>query len=175
MRHLFLPDCYIEHFSKLNLDMLHNHGIRVLICDVDNTLAAHDVVMMDQEVQQFVQRVQDAGIIVAIVSNNSKARVSQFVGTNDFYFISNAKKPLHFAFRAIQRRFQVQVKEMAMLGDQLLTDMLGANTYGMRSILTKPLVERDIAWTRINRIIEQVVYGYLKKRYRFEKGVYYDK
>lgn len=174
MHHLFLPDCYVEHFSNLNIAHLKEKQIRVLICDIDNTLAAHDCPTMDHAVTAFLQQVEASGIQVAIVSNNNKKRVSLFVGTSQYFFVSNAKKPLAKAFRKIQQRFDVSKQEMAMLGDQLLTDILGANRYGIHSILSKPLVESDIAWTKVNRVVEQVIYRYLEKHYEFKRGVYYD-
>lgn len=175
MRRLFLPDCYVEQFHKINIDHLKKNHIKVLICDVDNTLAAHDTLEMDEVVRQFLRQVTEAGIQVAIVSNNRKKRVATYVGDNNYYFISNAKKPLPFAFRTIKKHFGVAYKQMAMLGDQLLTDILGGNALGVYTILTNPLVNRDINWTKINRQIERFVYWQLKKHYDFRKGVYYDK
>lgn len=175
MHRLFLPDCYVEQFSKVNIENLLHKKIKVLICDIDNTLAAHDSPYMDEAVRQFLMNVKNAGIEVAIVSNNTKKRVSTFVGEHGFFYVGDAKKPLSFAYRKIRSHYGVQFSEMAMLGDQLLTDILGGNLLGIYTILTKPLVEQDINWTKINRVIEKYIYRILEKKYEFRKGVYYDK
>lgn len=174
MHHLFLPDCYVEQFDKINIEHLQSKNIKVLICDIDNTLAAHDSIYMNDVVRQFLLRVKEAGIEVALVSNNSKKRVTAYVGDHGYLHISSAKKPLSSAFRRVKHHFHAEYNEMAMLGDQLLTDILGANRLGIYTILTKPLVHQDLNWTKINRVVEVFIYKYLEKHYDFRKGVFYD-
>ena len=59
---LFTPDYYVESYRTLDLERLKRHGIRVLVCDIDNTLAAHDEPLPDAQAIAFVRRVRDAGI-----------------------------------------------------------------------------------------------------------------
>ena len=50
-------------------------------------------------------------------------------------------------------------------GDQIFTDVIGANRVKMFSILVKPLAEKDLWMTRFKRPIEElVVKSYLKKQ-----------
>ena len=62
--------------------------------------------------------------------------------------------------------------EIAVLGDQLLTDMLGANRIGFYTILTNPVAKKDLTCTKINRVFENMVYKILKFQGKLVKGEY---
>ena len=66
----------------------------------------------------------------------------------------------------------MKAQECAVVGDQLLTDILGGNRMHMTTILTTPLVQRDITWTRLNRLVEQQLYRLLEKKKKLKRGVY---
>ena len=70
--------------------------------------------------------------------------------------------------------YKINKKHVAVLGDQLMTDILGANFVGLHTILTAPVVERDLACTKINRKFENMVFKLLKKTKRLTKGVYHE-
>ena len=71
---LFTPDYYVESYRALDVERLKQHGIRLLVCDIDNTLAAHDEPLPDDAAKAFVKRVRDAGIQVVFISNNKRER-----------------------------------------------------------------------------------------------------
>ncbi len=74
-------------------------------------------------------------------------------------------KPLTIGIRHALKEFNLQKRNTVMIGDQLMTDVVAANSCGMRSILVKPLV-RDDAWnTMINRYFEKIVWNKLSKKY----------
>lgn len=171
---IFLPKMYVRNYQCLNLEKLKNHGIKVLICDIDNTLSPHDEAKPTSAAIAFVNKAKELGFNVAIVSNNTKDRVSKFCEDLDVYYVYSAKKPLPFAFMKIKKHFNVQSCEMAMFGDQLLTDMAGANISGLFTILTSPLVIRDIAITKFNRKFENKIFEILASKKLLVKGEYYE-
>ena len=136
---LFTPDYYVESYRALDLERLKRHGIRVLVCDIDNTLAAHDEPLPDAQAIAF------------------------------------ARKPLKQTYRKMLRDLHYAPHQVAVLGDQLLTDMLGANRMHFYTILTKPLVSRDLNCTKVNRVFEQMVFRVLERQGKIKRGEYDDK
>lgn len=174
MLRLFVPNMYIKNFQCLNLEKLRSMGIKVLICDIDNTLAPHDESKPTDGAIQFINTAISMGFHIAVVSNNTKERVRTFCEGLDVYYVPSARKPLAKGFRRIRKHFHVEKNEMAMMGDQLLTDMLGANHYGIFTILSSPLVIRDIAITKFNRQFENKLFDMLANHKLLVKGEYYE-
>ncbi|MGL5977691.1 MAG: YqeG family HAD IIIA-type phosphatase [Erysipelotrichaceae bacterium] len=170
----FYPNVYVERYTALNVEKLKQQGITLLLCDIDNTLVAHDEALPNEEVIAFVQRVQAAGIAIVLVSNNKLKRVQTFAEALGLPYYAFAKKPLKQTYRQILKDLQVEPKHIAAFGDQLLTDVLGANRMGIYPMLTKPLVIRDLNVTKINRSLENFVFFLLKRTHALSKGEYYD-
>ncbi len=175
MRKLFTPDIYIRSYRDLKPERLVKSGIRLLVCDIDNTLVAHDEAVPNEDVKAFIQTAKDAGLCVVLVSNNVKERVDVFAQDLDVKTYPFARKPLSFTYRKMMRDAKCQPNEIAVLGDQLLTDMLGANHMGFCTILTTPVAQRDLRVTKVNRIFENMVFEVLRIQGKLRKGVYYDK
>ena len=85
-----------------------------------------------------------------------------------------ARKPLPHTYRRMMRDAGCRPQAIAVLGDQLLTDMLGANHIGFFTILTTPVATRDLRVTKVNRIFEAMVFEVLKRQGKLRKGEYYD-
>ena len=83
-------------------------------------------------------------------------------------------KPLPKTYRRIVKDFALSKQEVAVLGDQLLTDMLGANLMGFYTILSAPVVERDLSFTKFNRFFEAIIFRLLKLSGRLTKGEFDD-
>lgn len=170
MLKLFTPNYYIHHFSALRVDYLKEHAIQVLLCDIDNTLVAHDQALPDQEVCTFLNAVQAAGIRVVFISNNVEERVHTFAKDLHIPCYAFAMKPMPKTYRKILQDIHVDKKHIAVLGDQIMTDILGANMMGMHTILTAQVVERDLSFTKVNRIFENMIFFLLKITKRLTKG-----
>ncbi len=72
------------------------------------------------------------------------------------------------------RHFHVSPRQTALLGDQLLTDMLGGHLAGVYTILTAPIIEKDKLDTRINRFFEGFIYRHFEKNNILKKGDFDD-
>ena len=66
---LFAPDYYVKSFKTLDLQKLHEKGIQLLLCDIDNTLVAYDEAIPNQDVVDFVKKLNLNGIEIALCSN----------------------------------------------------------------------------------------------------------
>lgn len=170
MRKLFTPDWYVQSYRHLDVNRLVQQGIRVLVCDIDNTLVPHDVADPDEAVIAFVHTVKQSGLKMVLISNNVKERVDRFAAKLDVATYPFARKPLKMTYVKMMREMNCSPHQVAVLGDQLLTDMLGANRLGCYTILTQPLAQRDLRCTKINRIFENMVFSVLKAQGKLRKG-----
>lgn len=172
VRKLFTPDYYIQNYQHLDVTRLLKRNIKVLVCDIDNTLVAHDEAYPDEQVKLFIQNMKNAGLKVVLVSNNVKERVETFAKELDVATYPFARKPLKGTYLKMMKDCGCLAEEIAVLGDQLLTDMLGANRVGFYTILTSPVAQKDLTCTKINRVIEHVVYKALAAFGKLRKGEY---
>lgn len=176
MLRLFTPKSYISGFQKLDIAKLKKLGIKVLLCDIDNTLVAHDEPDPSEEVKEFLMNVHNEGFEIILISNNVTERVIRFakglpMNVKTYPF---AKKPLKLTYQKILRENHLKKEEVAVLGDQLLTDVLGANRVHLYTVLTHPVAQKDLACTKINRIIENMVFYILKVSGKLTKGKFDD-
>ena len=172
MLKLFTPNYYIHRYTALRPAFLKEQGIQLLICDIDNTLVPHDVAVPDDEAIAFLKSIQDAGIQIVFISNNVEERVATFAKGLNIPFYPFAMKPLPKTYRKMLKDFHVKRDVVAVLGDQLMTDILGANVMRFYTILTAQVVERDLSFTKVNRVFENIVFSLLKVTGKLGKGEY---
>lgn len=172
---LFTPNYYIHRYDALRVEYLKEHGIELLVCDIDNTLVPHDAADADEAALKFLKQILDAGIQVVFISNNVEERVARFAKCYDLPYYPFALKPLPKTYWKMMKDYGIKGKakrKVAVLGDQLMTDVLGAKLSGLHVILTNQVVERDLTCTKFNRKLENIVFYLLKKTGRLVKGEY---
>ncbi len=167
---IFTPKKYIKNFTCVDFEQLQQAGITMIICDVDNTLVAHDEKLPTDAVHTFVKKVHEFGFQFCLISNNFSERVQRFAKALDVHAYDNAKKPLRHTYKKIIRDYKVNPKQVACIGDQILTDVVGGNRMQMYTILTHPLYTKDLSFTKINRLFERMVFNRLEKKGVLSKG-----
>ncbi|RCW65294.1 YqeG family HAD IIIA-type phosphatase [Saliterribacillus persicus] len=160
----FLPNEHVERILDISPEELKKKGIKGVITDLDNTLVAWDVVDATPEVIAWFQLMKEHDIKVTIISNNDKERVSIFSEPLDTPFVYAARKPLWKAFKKASSQMGLKKEEVVVVGDQILTDVLGGNMAGLRTILVVPIVHTDGKWTRINRLIERRILRFMRRK-----------
>ncbi len=136
---LFYPTLYRRRITDVTAEDLRRQGARAVLLDVDNTLTTHDAPDLEAAVQQWLSRMQDEGFQLIIVSNNSPQRVEPFARAIGLPFAANARKPLPVGYRVAAAAVEVPLRECIAIGDQIFTDVLGANLAGIPSILLEPI------------------------------------
>ncbi|MBR2319969.1 MAG: YqeG family HAD IIIA-type phosphatase [Clostridia bacterium] len=136
---MFFPTLYRRRITDVTAEDLRRLGVKALLLDVDNTLTTHDAPDLTDGVKTWLADMQAAGFSLIIVSNNRAERVAPFAEKIGLPYYAHARKPLPFGFRAAAKQAGVHRKQCVVIGDQLFTDMLGANLAGMRSILLEPI------------------------------------
>jgi hypothetical protein len=150
------PDELVESIYEIDLGQLKDRGIQAIIADLDNTLVPWGSSEVDDTLRKWVDDINRAGINLAIISNNSSSRVEKMSSRLGVFAISKAIKPRRGGFRSIAARFGLTPNQVAVVGDQLFTDVLGGNRTGMYTILVTPLNSREFIGTRLMRRLEYI-------------------
>lgn len=152
---IFCPDYIFKSVDRISPEFLRERGIRALVLDVDNTLTAHGSQELSPEIADWIGRMRAAGIAMRISSNNTAARVRPFAEKLGLPFVSFSLKPATRGLRIARRAFGVKKSEMALVGDQVFTDMFAAKFYGIKVLMVEPLAP-DIKWSiRLKRRLER--------------------
>lgn len=162
---MFLPRLRVDSVYEIDLEKLAAAGIRGIVADLDNTLVGARDTGAPPKLKDWLETVRSKGFRVVVVSNNRRERVMRFAESIGAPFIHSAKKPLRGAFRKALEMMELSPEQTAVIGDQLLTDVFGANRMGMHPILVTPIAPQDEnAFTRFNRKIERKIFEILRKR-----------
>jgi len=159
-----MPKEFAHSIFEITPDKLKQMGIKGIITDLDNTLIEWDRPDATEELTEWFKKMHDAGIQIVILSNNKEPRVKKFADPLGIPYIFKAQKPLARGFKRALELLNMKREEVLMLGDQMLTDMMGANRSKLHTILVKPVAQSDGFVTRFNRFIERRVYKYLSKK-----------
>ena len=163
------PDIYLENVKEITIDLLKKNNIKGLILDVDNTLIDYDKIILDG-VQEWCNNLKQKGIKMCILSNtNKKKKVKMVAETLDLEYSYFARKPSKKGFFKAKEMLQLECNNIAVVGDQIFTDVLGGRKCNMFTILTKPVDSRDFWYTRIKRPLENIVINKYLKRNREEE------
>ena len=160
----FKPTWTIESIFNITPAEVKQRGIRTILTDLDYTLMAWNNSDGDQKLRAWLRSMDQAGIPVVVVSNNNPGRVEKAVQPLGIPFFARSLKPLTRGIRRAQRKYQLGNDEVILVGDQLITDIWGANRAGIRSVLVKPLVESDNWNTKINRMVERQIKRLLNRQ-----------
>ena len=167
---LFFPTVYRRRVTDVTTEELRHLGVKALLLDVDNTLTTHDAPDLTDGVKTWLADMQTAGFSLIIVSNNRAERVAPFAEKIGLSYYAHARKPLPFGFRAAAKQAGVHRKQCVVIGDQLFTDMLGANLAGIPSILLEPIQpETRQKFIVFKRKIEKPMLNSRRQRKRKER------
>ncbi len=127
-----------------------------MIFDIDNTLVSHDMPHPTPEISNFLKNFSKNGIKIALVSNNSKARVETFSRDLHMFYLPRAYKPFKRGLKRVMRELQAVPEETALAGDQLFTDIWGGNRMGFYTILVTPIKENETWFVALKRRFEKI-------------------
>ncbi len=138
--------------------------MRGVALDLDNTIVPWQTVDLVAGVGQWVGALESRGIRVCLLTNNYSANAATVGRTLGIDVVKGALKPLPSAFRSALRVLGKSPAQCVVVGDQLLTDVLGAKLVGMRAILVKPVSRREFLTTAILRLLERPLLALLRRR-----------
>lgn len=140
--------------TDITPSFLKKNNIKGLILDLDNTLTTHDNPRPASGVVDWIKHMKDNCIRLMIVSNNHPPRVKPFADMLGIPFVSEGKKPLTKGFREACVRMGLKKQEVAAVGDQIFTDVLGANIFRVRMLYVKPIEHEKTTFFKAKRALE---------------------
>lgn len=170
---LFKPNMYKKNIFEIDYEKLKKDGIRCLVFDLDNTLGLIDEEKCPKEAKKLLKKLKK-DFTIFISSNNTRKRILPYIEDLEIEGEAFSLKPLPKGLMRIRRRCGFKKNEMAMIGDQIVTDILSGNLYGVKTILVDPLGVKDLKITGLNRKVEGVIVRRYEKRGIFKKGSYYE-
>lgn len=157
------PNKTADSVLDITAEFLTKKGIKGIIFDIDNTLAAHTEETAPQNIKQYLSNLKKSGIKTAIVSNNKKERVKKFCdGLTDIY-VYRAYKPFKKHLKRVQSSFMLNPDEICLVGDQIFTDIFGGNRIGFYTVLVTALGENETGFVAFKRLFEKAVMHKYKK------------
>lgn len=169
---LLYPNAHFDKVEQITIEFLQKNKIKALILDVDNTLIDYNRKMVESVVN-WTKEMKGQGIKLYILSNTShKEKVEEVANRLGVSYQNLAKKPFKSGFLKVQKKLGEKPENIAVVGDQIFTDVIGGNRCNMFTILVEPIDQKDFwytAWKRPweNRIKEQ--YKQQTKKNEFEK------
>ncbi|MCD8219903.1 MAG: YqeG family HAD IIIA-type phosphatase [Ruminococcus sp.] len=151
---LFRAKLALRSVCDITLALLDKLGVRGLLLDIDNTLTTHDNPTPASGVEAWVAGMQAAGIALCLVSNNHAPRVKPFADRLGLDFVCEGKKPLSKGYREALQKMHLSRKQVAAVGDQIFTDVLGANLFRVPCIFVFPMEMETTRFFRLKRKLE---------------------
>ena len=159
------PDIYYESIFDIEVEDLQDYDIKGVVVDVDNTIVPWNDKEISNEVFNWFNNLIEKGFRLCLISNGMNKRVEYFSNQLDIPAISKAVKPRKKAFRQALKILGVKKERVAVIGDQIFTDVLGGNRMGFTTILVDPLNKQEFITTKLMRLLEKFV---------IKRGMYHD-
>ena len=165
----FFPDEYVASTYIIPFEKLYEDGYRGVIFDIDNTLVPHGA-PADERARKLFRRLEEIGFASCLISNNQEARVKMFNKDIQTNYIYNAHKPSTKNYIRAMEIMGTTRDTTLFVGDQLFTDVYGANRAGIYGILVKPIHPKEEIQIVIKRRLEWIVlYFYNREKRKIQK------
>ena len=162
----FYPGEYVDSTYGIDFDNLYEEGYRGIIFDIDNTLVPHGA-PADARAKELFSHLKELGFSCCLLSNNKEPRVKMFNDEGQVRYIFKAGKPKRGGYENAMRLMGTDKETTLFVGDQIFTDVYGANRTGLRTILVKPIHPKEEIQIVLKRYLEKIVlffYGRYKKK-----------
>lgn len=150
-----IPEYIFTDIFEITPDFLKKLGVRLILCDIDNTLVPYEIPDPTPEITAWMKSLEEANIKLVFISNNHSPRADRFNKPLGYRVYADAKKPLTMALTRALNEFRVNPREAATLGDQIFTDVLAGQFKGAHTLLVPPIKDKNNWFFRTKRILER--------------------
>jgi uncharacterized protein len=164
----FYPGEYLDSTYVIDFDQLYKDGYRGIIFDIDNTLVPHGA-PADKRACALFSHLKELGFQCMLLSNNKEPRVKMFNDAVQVSYIYKAGKPNPANYRKAMQKMGTDTTNTIFVGDQIFTDVYGANLAGIRTILVKPIHPKEEIQIVLKRYLEKIVLFFYQKRQKKKK------
>ncbi len=159
----FYPNEYLDSAYQIDFSRLFQEGYRGVIFDVDNTLVPHGA-PADDRVKKLFAQLKELGYQCCLLSNNKEPRVKAFNDEVQVQYIFKAGKPKVSGYERAMELMGTKRENTLFVGDQIFTDVYGANRAGIRTFLTKPIHPKEEIQIVLKRYLEKIVLFFYQRR-----------
>ena len=170
----FHPDIYQKSIYSIDYNKLKERGIKCLLFDLDNTCIPYKEKGPTDKLKKLFFKLEEKNFKVIILSNSPRKRLEVFKKELNVDCCAKAGKPRKKNFLKIIKLYDYDLSEIAIIGDQIVTDIYGGNRVGITTILINPISNIDMPFTKIYRYIEKKKIAKMTKQGIFKVGNYYD-
>ena len=150
---MLFPDYFYSSAYSIPYQKLFEEGKRGVLFDVDNTLVEHEAPANEKAVG-LIKQLKDLGFNVCFVSNNREPRVRSFTEAVGGTYVYKAGKPGKEGYLKGCEKMNIDPSKAVFVGDQIFTDIWGANRSGIESFLVKPIAFHEEIQIHLKRILE---------------------
>lgn len=165
MLECFYPEKYLDSTYEIDFKKEYEKGVRGVIFDIDNTLVPHGAPADGRSTALF-ERLRKLGLESLLLSNNKEPRVKSFAERVGSAYIYKAGKPSPGKYKEAMERLGTDTSSTLFVGDQLFTDVWGANRAGIRSYLVKPIHPKEEIQIVLKRFPEKIVLFFYERKVR---------
>lgn len=169
----YIPDIYQKSIYSINYDALIKRGIKCILFDLDNTLVPPNSKEPNKKLQELIEELKTK-LIVIIFSNSNEKRIKPFTEQLKLDGYSNVDKVFDKKIEQLLISYNLNINEIAIVGDQLLTDIYLGNNTGITTILVNRISKNESIKIKMNRIKEKKIIKKLRDRDLFLVGRYYE-
>lgn len=159
----FYPGEYMDSTYEIDFDRLYGEGYRGIIFDIDNTLVPHGA-PADERACKLFAHLKELGYQCMLLSNNKEPRVKMFNDAVNVSYIFKAGKPKTSNYKKAMEQMGTTTENTLFVGDQIFTDVYGANLAGIRTILVKPIHPKEEIQIVLKRYLEKIVLFFYKRK-----------
>ncbi len=156
MFRIFYPSVYVDSAYEIDYESLYADGYRGLIYDIDNTLVTHGAPADERSVALF-ERLKTIGFSCCVISNNKEDRVKMFTDVVHIPYVFDAHKPSVEGYEEAMKRMGTDRSNTIFIGDQIFTDVYGANRTGIPTILVRYIYWKEEIQIFFKRWLEAIV------------------
>ncbi len=161
-----LPDEQLNSIYELDAQKLRARGIRGIIFDLDNTLGPWGFTQLDERMRRWLRELEAQGFRLGFVSNDGgRGREALRAALNGHPVVFQARKPGTQGLRRVLEELSLPPSQVAMIGDQIFTDVLAAKRLGLYAILVQPIADdpRDVS-LKLRRLLERLILRWSARR-----------
>lgn len=169
----YIPCMYKNTIFDIDFKKLKEKNIKCLVFDLDNTLMLKNESIPNKKIVSLIKSLKKDFNIYILSNNSSKKRVSSVAKYLEVRYINFALKPFSFGFKKIMKETSYRCNDICIIGDQILTDVLGGNRLNIFTVLLEPLGKEELKITSLNRFIEKRKVKKLERLNLFKRGEFY--
>ncbi len=169
-----LPDIYQKSIYTIDYSKLLNKGIKCLLYDLDNTIVPANSSEPPAKAKDLFTSLKQKGFKIILFTNSPGFRLKSFIEAYGVFGVSSARKPFPRKLRKILKEHHLDPSEVAIIGDQLMTDIKVGKAVGITTILINPISEKELIFTKVNRFFERKKLKELELKGLFVKDRFYD-